>query len=1157
VRELYEYDAPRFGHRQNLVALHKGNLGVGVAHPTSRFEVAGADGLQEYPPKAMTDYETYIEGHGVFRAYANSEQNGAAWKAFNKTDATGEGWVTDIDEFVADTGYSNTSTATTNTIFGRCSFLAIETPGLIKLEKIRIQPDVNTSGAPDAHDLGMPKDFQIWARKGATEWTQIAGYTDQIFLYLTGSTEYYDVNANDYYSEFAIVVTRTHTSSSYSWTSGTSQYTRGSIGEWRLFGTPAPSSLEDGHLSLGKALTLPRVSGHPAGAETPRAESLVVHYDTTVDSVASGTTVVDISGEGSNGTLTNGAAYSSTDRAFTFDGVNDFIEARCPFTTGTDLSFSASMWIKFTTIYSNTYDAIFEIGSRDDSTSAGSSISAFVYHGSSIGFYTNFLGTSTVNTGFLPVVNRWYHLLHSYDKVASTLTTYIDGDFVKSSSFTDNLNLTANSILRIAADSRKASPSNHNNATYSNFKLWNVALTAEEVAMEYALGRTGKSLNLTDTALCLGGTVPRAQLDVRGGARFGNRVDIGTNTGTSDFNPTALTIHEISNSKTTPALTLNRATFDAVYGSSWQLIDVTTDNLINRVRQCSVNLINYNTVGSGQANFSGRRYTGMGFSVSNAQSGIQENALAIRYDGNVGIGKTNPTCLLDLTNRVENRIISLYNGSSSSDTAYYGFGINSGTLRYNVEGTTSIHKFYGNSTEFGYVNNANGFVNSFTGQHKSFPHESLFGKKSEDLCGLIVSASGEYISINDKVPQKGQGAIQVSEAIPTVKLSTSEKDKKVFGVISDVEDVETSQRHDHYGAFVSTFEKEPGDSRIYVNSIGEGAMWVVNTAGPLESGDYITTSNVAGYGQRQESEFLANYTVAKITMDCDFNPPDIPVQRILKELSNVNYWVKTTYSNVTPEEYSNLAEENRTTEDETYYTRDVERKFTYKPTMTVTADDAWDDVSIFPSDVTYAEWSNLEANVQNTYTLTYTQNDYESMRYEKTTVSNVTAEDAWDSVHIEPPMVTYAEYSNLEANVQNTYTVTYTNSTTTSVTAEEYNNLEANVQGEYTLVYLKIVTEEVTDPEGADEHTRTIYKKIEREETKNEPTEDTGEWGLDIRQEPVNALDEHGQLQWEDDPSGATEKAYKIRYIDATGQQTDEANCVHRAAFVGCTYHCG
>jgi hypothetical protein len=55
----------------------------------------------------------------------------------------------------------------------------------------------------------------------------------------------------------------------------------------------------------------------------------------------------------------------------------------------------------------------------------------------------------------------------------------------------------------------------------------------------------------------------------------------------------------------------------------------------------------------------------------------------------------------------------------------------------------------------------------------------------------------------------------------------------------------------------------------------------------------------------------------------------------------------------------------------------------------------------------------------------------------------------------------------------------------------------------------------------------------------------------------MNVLDEHGQLQWEDDPSGTTEKAYKIRYLDTDGNITDEANAVHTAAFVGVTYHCG
>ena len=82
------------------------------------------------------------------------------------------------------------------------------------------------------------------------------------------------------------------------------------------------------------------------------------------------------------------------------------------------------------------------------------------------------------------------------------------------------------------------------------------------------------------------------------------------------------------------------------------------------------------------------------------------------------------------------------------------------------------------------------------------------------------------------------------------------------------------------------------------------------------------------------------------------------------------------------------------------------------------------------------------------------------------------------------------------------------------------------------------------------ELTRTVYQQIIKEESK---TEKEG-YELEVRQEMVNVLDEHGQLQWED--TEENEKAYKIRYLDASGQQTDEANAVHIAAFVGCTYHC-
>jgi hypothetical protein len=109
----------------------------------------------------------------------------------------------------------------------------------------------------------------------------------------------------------------------------------------------------------------------------------------------------------------------------------------------------------------------------------------------------------------------------------------------------------------------------------------------------------------------------------------------------------------------------------------------------------------------------------------------------------------------------------------------------------------------------------------------------------------------------------------------------------VFGVVDHQEQSGTT-RIQESGIGKVTQEKEWGDNRVIVNSLGEGAIWVANTNGNLVSGDYITTSNIAGYGQKQESEFLANYTVAKITMDCDFNPEDLPVQVIKKDAEGNN-----------------------------------------------------------------------------------------------------------------------------------------------------------------------------------------------------------------------------------------------------------------------------
>ena len=101
-----------------------------------------------------------------------------------------------------------------------------------------------------------------------------------------------------------------------------------------------------------------------------------------------------------------------------------------------------------------------------------------------------------------------------------------------------------------------------------------------------------------------------------------------------------------------------------------------------------------------------------------------------------------------------------------------------------------------------------------------------------------------------------------------------------------------------------SFEKIVGDTRIYVNSLGEGAVWVCNTNGSLTNGDYITTSNVVGYGQKQDSDTLKNYTVAKITMDCDFTGTPVPKKQIKKKTVT-----ETIEETVTEEYEDNMAED--------------------------------------------------------------------------------------------------------------------------------------------------------------------------------------------------------------------------------------------------------
>ena len=129
----------------------------------------------------------------------------------------------------------------------------------------------------------------------------------------------------------------------------------------------------------------------------------------------------------------------------------------------------------------------------------------------------------------------------------------------------------------------------------------------------------------------------------------------------------------------------------------------------------------------------------------------------------------------------------------------------------------------------------------------------------QNITGLVVSANTNKHKTN---------------TVPIVNLSNVSMDKSWYGVVSN----------------------EKTDSIDYdtiVDIKGDSQIWVTDLGGTLESGDLLTTSNVSpGYAQKQEGGALMNYTVAKVTQDCDFTEPlQISIKIPKRELSNVTYYI--------------------------------------------------------------------------------------------------------------------------------------------------------------------------------------------------------------------------------------------------------------------------
>jgi hypothetical protein len=255
---------------------------------------------------------------------------------------------------------------------------------------------------------------------------------------------------------------------------------------------------------------------------------------------------------------------------------------------------------------------------------------------------------------------------------------------------------------------------------------------------------------------------------------------------------------------------------------------------------------------------------------SDASVGHYATTLTVRGDVNATTATSFVANVVNKNTGAYVRVLKLAVGrSSDSTTAFFvrafqndAVGNGSGTLKW-------------------YVRSDGVTPDTFTGKHYVIYEAEPGGRAELELePGFIVETAGRIWSER-----------RVDQCLPVVRLCRTPACKKVFGVVAPDWKADrdfhiwsecAEALHPDSQADVNEAEGtvEPATvpfdpaSRLFkgrVNSVGEGMVWVTDAAGPVEEGDYITSSAIPGHGARQEDDLLHSYTVAKCTEAPDWS----------------------------------------------------------------------------------------------------------------------------------------------------------------------------------------------------------------------------------------------------------------------------------------------
>ena len=503
-------------------------VGVGVGGPTSNLHVMGNTRLEgdinmlhtantasiklnsnvvtefprskkliRYPRVALTAASGESSG---YQGYYVTESSNAAfdtdrtsWKAFNMTFSNADSddtWT--IDEGTNYNGTGNTYNPSadspvknlgTGAVDGE--WIKLQLPHKIRLEYMKIW-------LKDNDGTRIPEDWILYGSNDNTNWTELFSKTGQAAI----NENQYSVNATSVYDYFAVVVTKI---------SGQNNYFR--IVELEYFGVPEYDPEAHGTDVVVKSI--PNV---------PNTDWLEVYYDAKDLADGAVTSVDDLTPSGTNdGTATN---VTVSDGAFVFDGNGDYIETTLGSHISGDWTNTVSFWIAWNAIPTSGAQTPFMIGQPNTSTNG---IGVDFNANSSMIYFTTSGDTVTIDNVFdLITPGKWIHF--TFIHTPSEKYVYWDGKQVGIWASGGAATLPTSPTLSIGR--RGSSPTNYTNAKIANFRLFNRALSQDEIYQLYAyqkeyFGHGDLGMTLKAGRLGIGTSEPRAMLDVRGSLNFG------------------------------------------------------------------------------------------------------------------------------------------------------------------------------------------------------------------------------------------------------------------------------------------------------------------------------------------------------------------------------------------------------------------------------------------------------------------------------------------------------------------------------------------------------------------------------------------------------------------------------------------------------------